>query len=79
MLAPGVSSGPGRWWGLVQPRMPKPCGAWWHMVQFAVAGAFGVRPREVSLVAGERSRTKVLEVGVDADQGRRTLEALLAR
>ncbi|HOT56944.1 MAG TPA: DUF167 domain-containing protein [Ornithinibacter sp.] len=45
----------------------------------AVAGAFGVRPREVSLVAGERSRTKVLEVCVDADQGRRTLEALLAR
>ena len=43
----------------------------------AVAGAFGVRPREV--VAGERSRTKVLEVCVDADQGRRTLEALLAR
>ena len=45
----------------------------------AVADAFGVRPREVSLVSGERSRTKVLEVAVDADAGRRTLEELLSR
>lgn len=45
----------------------------------AVADAFGVRPREVSLVSGERSRTKVLEVAVDADAGRRTFEELLSR
>lgn len=45
----------------------------------AVADAFAVRPREVSLVSGERSRTKVLEVDVDADAGRRTLEELLSR
>jgi len=44
-----------------------------------VADAFAVRPREVSLVSGERSRTKVLEVDVDADAGRRTLEELLSR
>jgi uncharacterized protein YggU (UPF0235/DUF167 family) len=43
----------------------------------AVALAFGVRAREVTLVAGERSRTKVLEVDVDAEQGRHRLEALL--
>lgn len=44
----------------------------------AVAEAFGVRAREVSVVSGERSRTKVLEVAVDAERGRQTLEALLA-
>jgi uncharacterized protein len=41
----------------------------------AVAGAFGVRPREVSLVAGAASRTKIVEVpGAD----RATLDRLLA-
>jgi uncharacterized protein len=45
----------------------------------AVAEAFGVRSRAVTVVAGERSRTKVLEVEVDAEVGRRTLDALLAR
>lgn len=44
----------------------------------AVAAAFGVRPREVTVVSGERSRTKVLEVGVEAERGRRTLEGLLS-
>ena len=44
----------------------------------AVAVAFGVRAREVTLVSGERSRTKVLEVDVDAEIGRQTLEALLS-
>ncbi len=43
----------------------------------AVADAFGVRPRRVSVVAGERSRTKVLEVDVDDAAGRRLLLALL--
>lgn len=44
----------------------------------AVAEAFGVRSRDVTVVAGERSRTKVLEVDVDADRGRHALEALLS-
>ena len=44
----------------------------------AVAQAFGVRPRDVTLVTGERSRTKVLDVAVDDDTGRAVLAALLA-
>lgn len=40
----------------------------------AVAEAFGVRPRGVTLVAGATSRTKILEV---ADADRLTLERLL--
>ena len=45
----------------------------------AVVGeAFGVRPRDVTLVAGERSRTKVLEVDVDEATGRAILARLLA-
>lgn len=44
----------------------------------AVAAAFGVRAREVTVVSGERSRTKVLEVDVDPERGRHTLEALLS-
>ena len=47
-------------------------------VRAAVARAFGVRPRDVSLVAGERSRTKVLEVDVDDVTGRGILIRLLA-
>ena len=44
----------------------------------AVAAAFGVRPRDVALVAGERSRTKVLDVVVDDDEAARaTLVRLL--
>ena len=42
----------------------------------AVAGAFGVRRRAVTLVAGAASRTKILEVeGADPD----ALDRLLAR
>ena len=45
----------------------------------AVVGeAFGVRPRDVTLVAGERSRTKVLEVDVDEATGCGILARLLA-
>lgn len=44
----------------------------------AVAAAFGLRPRQVTVVAGERSRTKVLELDVDAAEGARRLAALLA-
>ncbi len=44
----------------------------------AVAAAFGVRTRDVTLVTGERSRTKVLEVAVDDAAGRSTLARLLA-
>lgn len=47
-------------------------------VREAVAEAFGVRTRDVTVVAGERSRTKVLDVDVDDDDGRRALAALLA-
>ncbi len=47
-------------------------------VRAAVADAFGVRPRDVTLVAGERSRTKVLEVDVDEPTGRGILAGLLA-
>lgn len=45
----------------------------------AVAEAFGLRARDVTLVAGQRSRTKVLDVAVDEVVGRRTLQALLAQ
>ena len=47
-------------------------------VRAAVAEAFGVRPRDVTLVVGERSRTKVLEVDVDEVTGRGILRRLLA-
>lgn len=44
----------------------------------AVAAAFEVRPRQVALIAGATNRTKVLEIGVDEDAGRRRLSQLLA-
>lgn len=47
-------------------------------VRAAVAAAFGVRARDVSLVTGERSRTKVLDVAVDGARGRAVLDRLLA-
>ena len=37
----------------------------------AVARAFGVRARDVAIVTGERSRTKVLEVAVPDDASAR--------
>ena len=43
----------------------------------AVAEAFGVRPREVTVVTGERSRTKVLEVEVGDTRARTRLAELL--
>ena len=48
-------------------------------VRAAVAEAFGVRSRDVTLVSGERSRTKVLEVDVDDLAGRGILTRLLAQ
>jgi hypothetical protein len=47
-------------------------------VRSAVAEAFGVRSRDVTVVAGERSRTKVLEVDVDDLAGRGIVTRLLA-
>lgn len=45
----------------------------------AVAAAFGVQARDVTLVSGRRSRTKVLEVAIDDEvEGRATLHRLLA-
>ncbi len=46
-------------------------------VRTAVADAFAVRPRAVTLVSGERSRSKVLDVDVDDEDGRETLAHLL--
>jgi uncharacterized protein YggU (UPF0235/DUF167 family) len=43
----------------------------------AVAAAFGLRPRHVTVVAGDRSRTKVLDVRVDDAVGRARLADLL--
>ena len=53
-------------------------GAATSAVRAAVARAFGVRARDVTVVTGERSRTKVLEVAVDDATGREVLAALLA-
>lgn len=47
-------------------------------VRDAVASAFGLRPRQVTVVTGERSRTKVLDVDCPAGEGRRRLLELLA-
>lgn len=43
----------------------------------AVASAFEVRPREVTLVSGATSRTKVLELSIDEVSGRARLDHLL--
>lgn len=43
----------------------------------AVARAFGVRPRQVQLIRGATSRSKVLEVGVDPAAGHARLAQLL--
>jgi len=44
----------------------------------AVADAFGVRPRHVTLVTGATSRDKLLEVEVPEGEGRARLAELLA-
>ncbi len=46
-------------------------------VRDAVAAAFGLRARQVTVVAGERSRTKVLELDCPAGEGRARLLELL--
>ena len=43
----------------------------------AVAGAFGLRPRQVHLRQGRRSRTKTLELDIEDAQGRKRLLELL--
>ena len=45
----------------------------------AVARAFGLRRRDVEVVAGERSRTKLLDLEVDGVAGRARLAELLER
>ena len=45
----------------------------------AVAHAFGVPKRAVTLVSSRTSRAKVLDVDVEPDDGWETLRALLAR
>lgn len=44
----------------------------------AVAKAFGLRPRQVVLVSGQRSRTKVLDLDIDPQSGHAQLAQLLA-
>ncbi len=46
-------------------------------VRAAVAEAFGLRVRDVTVVTGERSRTKVLDLACDPARGRARLLELL--
>jgi hypothetical protein len=48
-------------------------------VKSALAVAFGVRGRQVSIVAGERARDKVVEIEMDSAQARERLAELLER
>jgi uncharacterized protein YggU (UPF0235/DUF167 family) len=43
----------------------------------AVARAFGLRRRDVAVVSGERSRTKLLDLEIDGATGRARLARLL--
>lgn len=43
----------------------------------AIARAFGVRPRQVTLVRGTWARSKLVELDIDPVEGRERLEALL--
>ncbi|MDQ2624119.1 MAG: DUF167 domain-containing protein [Actinomycetota bacterium] len=52
-------------------------GAATKAVLVAVAEAFGVRPRHVTLVAGATSRDKLVDVEVPDAEGRSRLSALL--
>jgi uncharacterized protein (TIGR00251 family) len=47
-------------------------------VRKAVAAAFGVRRQQVSIVAGERSRDKLIELDPAPDRAAERLAALLA-
>src|SRR5256885_10112748 len=47
-------------------------------VRKALAKAFGVRPYQVTIVGGHRSRDKVIEVDLPADQAEAVHIALLA-
>ncbi len=81
---PGMPSEPGT---PSEPGMPPPLvvavteravdGAATAAVVRAVARAFGVKPRDVTLVRGATSRTKVLEVHVDPHVGAQRLQELL--
>jgi uncharacterized protein len=46
-------------------------------VRRAVAGAFGLRPRDVTIVSGERSRDKIVELDLAPAGARERLGALL--
>lgn len=52
-------------------------GAATSAVQAAVAEAFGLRRRDVVLVVGQRSRTKVIDLDCDPVRGRERLLELL--
>ncbi|MBK8469611.1 MAG: DUF167 domain-containing protein [Actinomycetales bacterium] len=52
-------------------------GAATEAVLRAVADAFGVRPRQVGLVSGATSRTKVLDIEIDDGVGQARLQQLL--
>jgi uncharacterized protein YggU (UPF0235/DUF167 family) len=52
-------------------------GAATEAVRNAVAEAFGLRRRQVTVVAGERSRTKILELEQDEASLRSRLTVLL--
>ena len=45
----------------------------------AIADAFGVRPREVTLVSGATHRTKIVEIAIDPSRGDARLVDLLGR
>ena len=45
----------------------------------ALADAFGVRARHISIVSGERARDKVVEINPPPHEGERLLAAMLAR
>jgi uncharacterized protein YggU (UPF0235/DUF167 family) len=52
-------------------------GAATDAVCVAVARAFGLRRRDVEVVSGERSRTKLLDLEIDGATGRARLARLL--
>jgi uncharacterized protein len=73
----------GRWDGAAGPALlvcvaaPPVQGKANEAVLRAVAGAFGVRPREVTIVSGEHSRDKLLELVAPRADAAARLAALL--